>query len=47
MIEIIIDYMDSIFDLVFNLADDPRLQQWANDLILKVEARTESQMGDI
>ncbi len=38
----IINFMNSIFDTVFSLADTPEIKQAANDVIMRLVERTEN-----
>lgn len=42
----IMNFMDSIFDTVFNLSKNPSLQEWGNEVISDMAERTENQVND-
>lgn len=44
LIDMIINTMNPIFDLAFNLQDNERLQQWGHEIIQKQADRTEKQI---
>ena len=44
LIDMIINTMNPIFDLVFNLQDNERLQQWGDEIIQKQAEVTEKQI---
>ena len=44
LIDMIINTMNPIFDLAFNLQDNERLQQWGDEIIQKQAEMTEKQI---
>jgi hypothetical protein len=44
-VDLIIDTMKSIFDLVYNLEDNPKLEQWASQVIQDRAQRTEDKIN--
>lgn len=44
LIDMIINAMNPIFDLAFNLQDNERLQQWGDEIIQKQAKMTEKQI---
>lgn len=43
IIPMIIEFMDYIFNTIFNLTEHPVLQEWVNNVITNVADRTEQQ----
>lgn len=41
----IINFMNSIMDIVFNLADNPEIKQAGNDVIMRMVERTENEIA--
>jgi len=43
---IIIQYMNSLFSSIFNIAQDPSLQEWGNSVITNMAENTEKQVTE-